>query len=455
MLQGSGSWAVNTACERDKWTISSKTGQILVGAKFYLRPSWGLLEAAVPEREEPLGGDRLGADEPRLPSPRAGNVRRWEPDASAPKAGRREALGSVFSSAHEHLLVLCSGARKPAVTVGPRKFNAQNHPLVKGTTWGPVASEGCTGHGTRGSAASQWLDPTRVAARVVQTPRRPAGFCVMTAPFVSQQEVGTEGGGHRPRLLAVHGPHGPRLAIREVGGTGRTWNFGSHHVALKEVVQNVACLAVRMADQPLDPHGPPSPCSASEVHTKGHPREQPQHPLSKSLSPLPGFAVPPPAPLGQARVHCPPAQVPLLLPQPQDIVIAGRLWQGCGHHCKLASSRGDSTQGSRGGGRGPKKPQRACHPIILRHEGHIRSLIHRALTDRCLWGLARATFAPRSRCPSRECAQGRVGHYTCLQRCALGHIGFGEGERKFSVSQRHPGEPVVRTEFDSDLGDGC
>lgn len=195
LLQGSGSWAVNTACERDKWTISSKTGQILVGAKFYLRPSWGLLEAAVPEREEPLGGDRLGADEPRLLSPRAGNVRRWEPDASAPKAGRREALGSVFSSAHEHLLVLCSGARKPAVTVGPRKFNAQNRPLVKGTTWGPVASEGCTGHGMRGSAASQWLDPTRVAARVVQTPRRPAGFCVMTAPFVSQQEVGTEGGG--------------------------------------------------------------------------------------------------------------------------------------------------------------------------------------------------------------------------------------------------------------------
>lgn len=161
----------------------------------------------------------------------------------------------------------------PSLLVGPRKFNAQNRPLVKGTTWGPVASEGCTGHGTRGSAASQWLDPTRVAARVVQTPRRPAGFCVMTAPFVSQQEVGTEGGGHRPRLLAVHGPHGPRLAIREVGGTGRMWNFGSHHVALKEVVQNVACLAVRMADQPLDPHGPPSPCSASEVHTKGHPRE--------------------------------------------------------------------------------------------------------------------------------------------------------------------------------------
>lgn len=48
LLHGSGSWAVDAACERAKWTISSQTGQILVGTEFYLHPSWGLVEAAVP-----------------------------------------------------------------------------------------------------------------------------------------------------------------------------------------------------------------------------------------------------------------------------------------------------------------------------------------------------------------------------------------------------------------------
>lgn len=108
---------LSTPPVRDKWTISSKTGQILVGAKFYLQPSWGLVEAAVPVREEPMGGDKLGEDEPRLPSPRAGNVCHWEEEASAPQAGRHGGLGSVVSSAHEHSLVLCSGAGKPAVTL--------------------------------------------------------------------------------------------------------------------------------------------------------------------------------------------------------------------------------------------------------------------------------------------------------------------------------------------------
>lgn len=57
--------------------------------------------------------------------------------------------------------------------------------------------------------------------------------------------------------------------------------------------------------------------------------EQPQHRLSKSLSLPPASAVPPPAALSQARVHCPPAQAPLHLPQLQE---------GCGRAVGINAS---------------------------------------------------------------------------------------------------------------------